>query len=110
MKAEQGGTTGGHKGKQFARIRCRSTALVLLLEMVKNKKQLKKCTCLFVAAVSEVHRHLKGHSFNQEGHNNTAVLLICTTQCLLQPYQGWQTALAAPHPAPEQMEGVSHRV
>lgn len=48
---------------------------------------------------SEFHRHLHGHSFHQEGHNNTAELLICTTQCLLHPSQGQQTALAAPSPA-----------
>lgn len=58
---------------------------------------------------SEVHRHLKRHSFHQEGHNNTAELLVCTTQCLLLPPQGWQTALAAPHLPPGQMGGISHR-
>lgn len=28
---------------------------------------------------SEVHMDLKGHSFNQEGHNNTVVLLTWIT-------------------------------
>lgn len=61
-------------------------------------------------ARSEVHRHLHGHSFHQEGHNNAAELLICTTHCLLHPSQGGQTALAAPHLPPRQMGGISHHM
>lgn len=57
-------------------------------------------------SLSEVHMHLRGHSFSQESHNNTAVIWIWITRCLLHPYQ----ALAAPHLAPGQMGGISHCV
>lgn len=97
----------GHKGEMICRIRCSSRALALLTSMVKNKKQFKNVFACLWHRVScfEVPMLLKGHSFNQEGHNNTAVLLI--SQCLVHPYQGWQTALAATHLAPGQTGGIS---
>lgn len=50
-------------------------------------------------SLSEVHIHFRGHSFSQEGHNNTAVQWIWIAQCLIHPHQGWKNSPGSPSPA-----------